>query len=364
MLSLSEEITLKKRGITIEKIEEQLACFSTGFPFLEIRSAAEPGKGILVIKEGEIPVLLNQWEEYRYTNASIVKFVPASGAASRMFKDLFGFLEGKTNKPNSDFEKKFFTEIKKFAFFDDLDKICRKNNEKSIDKLIEDKQFKTIVENLLYDKGLNYGSLPKGLLKFHSYPTEKRTPMQEHMVEGAMYSADASGKVNIHFTVSKEHRALFEKHLQETIEEYQKKYKIIYNVSFSEQKPSTDTIAADENNQPFRDKGELVFRPGGHGALIENLNDLNSDIVFIKNIDNVVPDWLKDSTVTYKKVIAGILIHLQKQCFAYLNELEKVSISDAKLKIIAQFCEVRLNNYNADLHLLSHKELRVYLINN
>jgi hypothetical protein len=363
MLSLSEEITLKKRGITIEKIEEQLACFSTGFPFLEIRSAAEPGKGILVIKEGEIPVLLNQWEEYRYTNASIVKFVPASGAASRMFKDLFGFLEGKTNKPNSDFEKKFFTEIKKFAFFDDLDKICRKNNEKSIDKLIEDKQFKTIVENLLYDKGLNYGSLPKGLLKFHSYPTEKRTPMQEHMVEGAMYSADASGKVNIHFTVSKEHRALFEKHLQETIEEYQKKYKIIYNVSFSEQKPSTDTIAADENNQPFRDKGELVFRPGGHGALIENLNDLNSDIVFIKNIDNVVPDWLKDSTVTYKKVIAGILIHLQKQCFAYLNELEKVSISDAKLKIIAQFCEVRLNNYNADLHLLSHKELRVYLIN-
>jgi hypothetical protein len=363
MLSLSDEITLNKRGITFEKIKEQLTAFETGFPYLEIRSAAESGKGILMVKEDEIPAILNQWEDYRQSDASIVKFVPASGAASRMFKDLFEFLENKRNEPDSDFEKKFFTEIKKFAFYEDLNEVCRKNNAKSIDKLIEDEQFKTIIENLLSENGLNYGSLPKGLLKFHSYPTEKRTPMQEHLVEGLLYAACASRKVNIHFTVSNEHRALFEKHLNETIAEYQKRYKISYNVSFSEQKPSTDTIAVDENNQPFLDKGELVFRPGGHGALIENLNDLNSDIVFIKNIDNVVPDSLKDCTVTYKKVIAGILINFQKQCFAYLNELEKESISDAKLTVIAQFCDVRLNNHHTNIQLLSHDELRNYLFN-
>jgi hypothetical protein len=151
--------------------------------------------------------------------------------------------------------------------------------------------------------------------------------------------------------------------LNETIAAYENKYRIRYNVSFSEQKPSTDTIAADENNQPFRDKGELVFRPGGHGALIENLNELNCDIVFIKNIDNVVPDSIKDSTVTYKKVIVGMLVNLQKQCFAYLSELEKESISNAKLSVIAQFCEVRLNNHHANLLLLSHDELRKYLFN-
>jgi len=362
MLSPTDEIILKKKGISYDKIKEQLNAFATGFPYLEIRSAAEPGKGILQVKADEITAILNQWEEYLQSDATIVKFVPASGAASRMFKDLFEFLESERIEPTTVFEKKFFSEIKKFAFYEELNEICQKNNGKSINKLIENKQFKPIVENLLTDKGLNYGSLPKGLLKFHSYPTEKRTPMQEHLVEGALYAA-ASGKVNIHFTISNEHCALFKKHLNETIAAYENKYRIRYNVSFSEQKQSTDTIAADENNQPFRDKGELVFRPGGHGALIENLNDLNSDIVFIKNIDNVVPDSLKDSTVTYKKVIAGMLVNLQKQCFAYLCKLEKKSISDAKLSIIAQFCEIRLNNHHANLLLLSNDELRKYLFN-
>jgi hypothetical protein len=134
-------------------------------------------------------------------------------------------------------------------------------------------------------------------------------------------------------------------------------------VSFSEQKPYTDTIAADENNQAFRDKGELVFRPGGHGALIENLNDLQGDIIFIKNIDNVVPDTLKDTTVTYKKIIAGLLVKLQKQSFSYLKELENGDISSAKLTIIAQFCESRLNNINANIASLSQSELKEYLYN-
>jgi hypothetical protein len=361
MLITTDDIILQKHGISSYQINEQLKAFKKGFPYLEISSAAEPGKGIVQVSENEIPLLLNHWEQYLQSKAVILKFVPASGAASRMFKDLFEFLEIENNQPSNSFENKFFNEIEKFAFYNDLNNVCIKNNDLSIPELITNKQFKPIIENLLLEKGLNYGSLPKGLLKFHSYPSEKRTPMQEHLVEGALYASNKLNKVNIHFTVSKEHRDLFEKHLNESIVSYEENFGVTYNVSFSEQKPSTDTIAADENNLPFRDKGELVFRPGGHGALIENLNDLDGDVIFIKNIDNVVPDSLKTSTVIFKKIIAGILVNLQKQCFAYLNELENESISNAKLAIISQFSETRLNNQNPKLKSLSQAELRKYL---
>jgi len=361
MLSPTDELTLKKKGIDKTTVQEQLNAFATGFPYLEIRSAAEPGKGIVRMNDDEISETLDYWEKYLQTNVSVIKFVPASGAASRMFKDLFEFLEGAENEPVKAFEKKFFTDIKKFAFYEELNQICIKNNGQSISQLIEKRQYKPIIKNLLSDKGLNYGTLPKGLLRFHSYPIEKRTPLQEYLVEGALY-ANVLGKVNIHFTVSTEHRALFENHLNESVAAYASKFGVTYNVSFSEQKPSTDTIAADENNQPFRDKSELVFRPGGHGALIENLNDLNGDIVFIKNIDNVVPDSMKDTTVTYKKVIAGLLVKLQQQSFDYLQELESESVSESRLKEIAQFCESKLNNFKEDVQSLTDNELRNYLI--
>lgn len=362
MLTATDEITLQKKGITVQQIENQLKSFKNGFPYLKIHSAAEPFKGIMLVSEEEIPVFLEHWNEYLKTDADILKFVPASGAASRMFKDLFEFLESKDNEPSNAFEKKFFSEIRKFAFYDDLNAVCLQKQGKSIDELISNKEFKTIVDNLLSGKGLNYSSLPKGLLKFHSYPNEKRTPLHEHLVEGALYASNSSGKAKIHFTVSKEHRQLFEKQLNESINQYEKNLQVNYEVSFSEQKPSTDTIAANSANEPFRDKDELVFRPGGHGALIENLNDLNGDIIFIKNIDNVVPDSLKKSTITYKKIIGGILVNLQKQCFSYLHELENESISHAKLIVIAQFCEARLNNFHPNLQGLSPVELRNYLI--
>ena len=362
MFTKNDEIILKNRGISAKQIEDQLKSFETGFPYLEIRSAAEPGKGIVQVADVDAASLLSEWEQYLQSDASIMKFVPASGAASRMFKDLFEFIESADNEPNNKFMTKFFSEIAKFAFYVDLNAICVKNDGETIDELIDSKQYKTIVQNLLLEVGLNYGSLPKGLLKFHSYSDGNRTPMQEHLVEGALYASNASNRVNIHFTVSKEHRALFEKHLNESVANFEQKYGVQYQVGFSEQKPSTDTIAADANNQPFRDKDELVFRPGGHGALIENLNDLNGDVIFIKNIDNVVPDSLKDATVTYKKVIAGMLVHIQKQCFAYLHELENESISDAKLAIVAQFCEVRLNNHHQNIKSLPHDEMKKYLI--
>lgn len=361
MLSASDILMLQKKGISPEKIEEQLHAFATGFPFQEIINAAEPGNGITLISNENIQRYLIEWEDFLKTDATILKFVPASGAASRMFKDLFEFLEGSLDEPAKPAEKNFFDQINQFAFVDELDKVCKINTGKNIPELIREKQYKAVVGNLLLKSGLNYGALPKGLLLFHSYSAEKRTPVQEHLVEGAMYAANINKVVNIHFTVSNEHRSLFEKHLKDTIPVYEQKLQTKFLISFSEQKPSTDTLAANASNEPFRENGELVFRPGGHGALIENLNDLDADIIFIKNIDNVVPDSIKNPTIIYKKVIAGLLVKLQKQSFGYLRELEKGQLSDGKLGEISSFCEKELNNFHPSIDKLSRAALQQYL---
>ena len=184
MLQPSDEIILKQRGISKVQIENQLQNFITGFPFLEIRSAASINNGISYISPESQHKLLNEWELYQQSKASVLKFVPASGAASRMFKDLFSFLEKDEDNPSTDFEKKFFHEIENFAFYDDLNEACVKNEGKTIPELIASGRYKDVVSDLLNSNGLSYGSLPKGLLKFHSYPAEKRTPLQEHLVEG------------------------------------------------------------------------------------------------------------------------------------------------------------------------------------
>ncbi|MDR3706020.1 MAG: DUF4301 family protein [Paludibacteraceae bacterium] len=344
--------------ISTQKIEEQLNAFKTGFPFLKISKAAEIGDGILKINEKNI--FLSAWETYLSKNNTVIKFVPASGAASRMFKDLFEFLDADYNEPEKEFEKYFFTLIRSFAFYNDLNAVCMNLNGKSLEKLLEEKKFKTIITNLLNQGGLNYGHLPKGLLKFHRYPTENRTPVEEHLVEGALYTKRGK-QVTIHFTVSTEHKDLFANHIDNVLEKYSKAFDAQYNISFSEQKKSTDTIAADSNNEPFIDNGKPVFRPGGHGALIENLNDLDADIVFIKNIDNVVPDRLKETTITYKKLIAGILVSLQEQSFKYLEELDNENINDVSLKEIIDFCEKKLFNKNQRTNTFSKQELISYL---
>lgn len=362
MLTQNDELTLNERGITFKNAEQQLNSFKTGFPFLEIISVAETGKGIIQVSAEEETTLLKRWDNYLNTSASILKFVPASGAASRMFKDLFEYINKPTADCLTDFEQTFFDQIENFAFYNDLDKKCIENEGENISSLKQSKKYNAIVTNLLLEKGLNYGALPKGLLKFHRYLTENRTPMQEHLVEGAMYAANGKREVNIHFTVSKEHRDLFQNHLDACKTDYENTLQVKINVGFSEQKPSTDTLAADQNNEPFRDNGKLVFRPGGHGALIENLNDLNYDIIFIKNIDNVVPDSLKPTTVRFKKIIAGKLIELQQKSFEYLKLLEDHMISDAKLLEISHFCENELNNHFSTILSFSTEALRQFLI--
>lgn len=363
MLSQEDLKQISLRGITEEQVEHQLDEIKQGFPFLKIEAAASIGKGIMSPTENEMNKYLSTWDTYLTGCHKIVKFVPASGAASRMFKNLYSFLDTDYDKPTTEFEKEFFENIKKFAFKKELCNACKTNEGKCVTCLIDNGEYKKIVENLLEEKGLNYGHLPKGLLLFHSYEEGPRTPMEEHLVEAAMY-AQSEGQANVHFTVSHEHLELFKKKVAEKIDMYAEKFGVKYNISFSEQKANTDTIAANPDNTPFRNEdGSLLFRPGGHGALIENLNDIDADVIFIKNIDNIVPDRLKGETVKYKKLLAGILVDLQTRAFNYLKLLDTGNYTHAQLEEIIRFLQRDLCCRRNDIKELEDAELVIYLHN-
>lgn len=363
MLSQEDLKQISLRGITEEQVEHQLDEIKQGFPFLKIEAAASIGKGIMSPTESEINKYLSTWDTYLNGCHKIVKFVPASGAASRMFKNLYSFLDADYDKPTTEFEKEFFENIKKFAFKKELCNACKTNEGKCVTCLMDNGEYKKIVENLLEEKGLNYGHLPKGLLLFHSYEEGPRTPMEEHLVEAALY-AQSEGQANVHFTVSHEHLELFKKKVAEKIDMYAEKFGVKYNISFSEQKANTDTIAANPDNTPFRNEdGSLLFRPGGHGALIENLNDIDADVIFIKNIDNVVPDRLKDETVKYKKLLAGILVDLQTRAFNYLKLLDTGNYTHAQLEEIIRFLQRDLCCRRNDIKELEDADLVIYLRN-
>jgi hypothetical protein len=310
---------LEKKNIPVRKIEEQLENFRRGFPFAELVSAATPGHGIRVLSEEEVDAQAARYES-RLPDYSVCKMVPASGAASRMFKSLLAYAGSERPKMTDDISE-FIERIRGFAFFPLLaEKLEHAGHD--IGELLEKKEYKTIIRFLLSEEGLNYAAMPKGLLLFHRYPEAPRTPLEEHMHEGTEYSRDPEGVVHIHFTVSPEHRPGFEGTAALALRSGQFAGDISFDINYSEQKPSTDTIAVDPDNQPFRDRdGSLLFRPGGHGALIENLNELDHEIVFIKNIDNVVPDHLRQPTYRYKKALGGLLIHLMEKTHAYLDAL-------------------------------------------
>lgn len=361
MLSPKDLEQIERKGISEQQIEKQLEEFKTGFPFLKLDAAASIGNGIIATSAEDVKRYTEAWNAYKAEGKKIVKFVPASGAASRMFKNMFAFLTADYDVPTTDFEKTFFDNVVKFAFYPALNAMCEKNEGKNIEALMGEGNYKAVVANLLEAKGLNYGQLPKGLLLFHSYEDGARTPLEEHLVEGALY-ADSKGMVHIHYTVSPEHRALFEKKVADTKEKYEKAYNVKYDITFSEQKPSTDTIAVNPDDTPFRNAdGSLLFRPGGHGALIENLNEIPADVVFIKNIDNVVPDRLKADTVTYKQVIAGVLVSLQEKAFEYLRLLDEGTYNHEKLEEMIRFVQRDLCCRKHDIKELEDAELVIYL---
>lgn len=337
MITPQDKAQLEAKGISEAQIEQQLKDFQTGFPFLRLAGAAAIGNGILAFAEADQKVLVQAWNDYKEEGHHITKFVPASGAASRMFKDMFEFLSADYDVPTTKAEKQYFEGIHNFAFFQALDDACQVLEGRGVDALVDEGNYKAVVSAMLSEEGLNYGQLPKGLLQFHAYDDEVRTPLEEHLVEAALY-ASSRGEADVHFTVSTEHRELFEELVERVRPDYEQRFGIRYHITFSEQKPSTDTMAANMDNTPFRQEdGSLLFRPGGHGALIQNLGDLESDVVFIKNIDNVVPDRMKPVTVTWKQVIAGVLVKLQRKAFDYLRLLDTGCYSHAQIEDIIRF---------------------------
>ena len=313
-------------GIDLETVYQQINDFKEGFPFMQLQKAATLNDGVLKLSNEELEKYTALYEK-KVAKLTALKFVPASGAATRMFKSLFSFLEEDKSDKSTD---QFFDKLSDFAFADDLKKILPQNADN-----------KTIVDYYLTRKGLEYGTLPKGLLKFHRYENESRTALEEHLVEGANY-ANNDGKVKLHFTVSPEHLSRFLKLLNQVIPNYEEKYNVKFDISFSEQRRSTDTIAVNLDDTPFREKdGSLLFRPAGHGALLANLNDISADIVFIKNIDNVVPDRIKQPTVAYKKALAGLLLKYQDRIFDYQYQLKEWA-SEPLLMELSQFFEKEL----------------------
>ena len=313
---------MEEHGLTPAALETQLKNFREGFPFLPVTRAASCGDGIRVLDAAGIE------QAARYDRAKeslrVVKFVPASGAATRMFKDLFEFVrEGRRTAVVGE----LLANRRRFAFWPELRTIIG-----------DDADELRTVENIVAE-GLRYGETPKGLVSFHRYGDEVRKAVEEHLVEGAQYAA-AGGEVKIHFTVSPEHLTRFEALLAEKIPGYESRFGVKYRISFSVQDPSTDTLAVNPDCTPFRRAdGRLLFRPAGHGALIGNLGKIDADIVFVKNIDNVTTDARRSDTVLYKKALAGVLLALQERIFEYLMALE---VPGAELEPIAAFIENEL----------------------
>lgn len=288
-----------------EKDLQEIQRFKDGFPWMDIIAPATPEKGIKKLSEEEVKSAVEIAENAQKATGSdalvFAKFVPASGAASRMFKDLF-------NK-NVTVVNNFVSNIEKFAFYDP----------EAFDKLEGDKK----VDYTLGAEGLNYGAKPKGVLKFHRYADETRTALAEHFVEAQEYMKGADKNANLYVTISPEHQSLFDEAIAEVKEKYEQKYDVKYNVKTVFQYKWTDTLAVTADNEPFlTDAGEPLHRPGGHGALIHTLNDVDADVVSIKNIDNVSVERYLPTTATWKKVLIGTALGLRKQIFGYIAKLQ------------------------------------------
>lgn len=347
-------IQMKALGTTEENVRRQVETLRKGTFYLKLNRPCTVGDGIRVISEEETPELIRLHEEAAKFGR-FLKFVPASGAASRMLKELlvFGNTASDINRnvvarkaaegdDNAETVLLFMNGIRQFAFFDDL-KLAMAAAGLDTDALLDKGQFRKIIGYLLTPRGLDYANLPKGLLKFHNYPEGNRTAFEEQLVETADYVRDGDGICRLRLTVLPEHREKFKGLLEQVRPQYEQKYNVRFHVDFLLQKRSTDTIAVDLDNAPFRDKdGKLVFRPGGHGALIENLNDLKGDIIYIKNIDNVLPDRLKGPTSLWKRILAGCLIKIQREVFGYLERLAAGISEDGFMERVLAFAEDKL----------------------
>ena len=331
-LTATDHAQIQARGISAEKITAQIQQFQQGFPAIQLDRPCTVGDGIIVLPQET--ARFTQLHAEAASAGRITKFVPASGAASRMFQLLLSFSQqpGLLSKQaiseraeNGDADcqtvQRFLSQLNHLAFSNDLQAVLQADGHR-LDDLLARGQYDVLLTHLLTSKGLDYASLPKGLIQFHTYPDHTRTAFEEHLVEATEYARDATSVARLHFTVP----ALYQQSIREYLETAYTRYAdkdTTFELSYSIQKLSTDTIAVNQNNTPFRDDaGALVFRPGGHGALLENLQDLQGDILFIKNIDNVLPDRLKLDTYRYKKLLCGYLVYLQQAGFSHIVQLK------------------------------------------
>ncbi|WP_462317266.1 DUF4301 family protein [Marinilabilia sp.] len=323
MIQTTDLPQLAEKGISQSTVEEQIERFKEGFPALRVERPATLTDGVIPFSTQLLDNYQKTYEEELENGLEPLKFVPASGAATRMFKALYQYLESPQD-PDSladdDPVKQFIQQLPQFAFFSQLKSLCKGID---LDDLNTRKaEAKEIISKVLQSDGLNYGFLPKGLIQFHKYPDASRTSMIEHLIEAASFARDKTGQARVHFTVSPEHLDYFKNELAQNIERINNQTETDFDVSFSFQKPHTDTIAVLPNNEPFRDKdGKLLFRPGGHGALIENLNDCDAGIIFIKNIDNVVPESRLPLISNYKKALGGLALDIRNKVFGFIDKL-------------------------------------------
>jgi len=361
MFSQKDINQIHSHKIDVKTVQSQLKRFESGFPFINLDAPATIGNGIIKLSPTEIKELTILYDKSIPEGVKVSKFVPSSGAASRMFKSLF---EARLKLKNGESEEKtakekaisiLLSQLKKFAFYEDLKKFHNVFPERL--------PLETILDDILLPEKLGYGILPKGLIDFHSYPDGARTPFEEHCAGGALYAKNADGSVPIHFTVSHNHIDNFKKKAQKIHDDFKKSSNIDYQITFSEQMPDTDTIAVTMDNKPFRNSdGSLLFRPGGHGSLLSNLNNLNSDIVFIKNIDNVVPDHLKEGIITYNKALAGLLLKIRKKVFLFqeiFDTKKHKEINDSILTKASEFLNRTLQIQIPDN--ISKKEIYDYI---
>ena len=317
MFSQKDLQEIRQRGADPRTVEKQVESFKKGFPWMKIVGPATPERGIAVLSEAEAV------EAARYADTAATqgkcKFVPASGAASRMFKDIFAGLEkleAGEDLPADAAGARLAARIKDFAFY----------TPELFGEPKDDPAYrKDVLEKVLTDKGYGYGSKPKGVIRFHRYDGEVRTALAEHLVEAQEYMRNADGSCNLTVTISPEHQELFEAALAEVKPVFEQRYGVRYNVTFTYQDKATDTLAVDTRNKPFRkEDGTLLFRPAGHGALINNLGEVEQEVVSIKNIDNVAHEKLLPVTARYKKVLIGEALRLRDKIFAYLEAFDAI----------------------------------------
>lgn len=345
MLSKKDLQQLAQKGITETQFETLIENFEKGFPYANLAGAATLGDGIVHFSDADAQEYATLFDQKR-DELSMVKFVPASGAASRMFKDLID-VEQKydTATKKSDFAgmTKCLDKVTKLALADALQGVMQKEG-LDVQECAKQKAYSTLAKYILKPEGLGYQQKPKAMLLFHNYADGARTAFEEHLVEGVEYAKMADNTVHLHFTISPEHRSLFEAKMQEVVPALEQKYGVRYCIDFSEQMGKTDMPALDKDGNLVRNEdGSILFRPGGHGALIENLNALEADLIFIKNIDNVTTDALRGTTYLYKKALAGYLLHVQEAVSLCLHHLESLSVSESTLSRIEGFAAKMLN---------------------